>query len=144
MNLSQGQRALSWALQVLVALILGQTLFFKFSGAPESVYIFSTLGLEPGGRYASGIAELVAAMLLLIPSTAAIGATLALCVITGAIVSHFTRLGIVVQDDGGLLFALALIVFASSAAIIALRRAQLAYILRRLIPNTSTPRETIS
>lgn len=144
MNLSQGQRALSWALQVLVALILGQTLFFKFSGAPESVYIFSTLGLEPGGRYASGIAELVAAMLLLIPSTAAIGATLALCVITGAIVSHLTRLGIVVQDDGGLLFALALIVFASSAAIIALRRAQLASILRRLIPNTSTPRETIS
>jgi hypothetical protein len=135
---------LSWALQILVALILGQTLFFKFSGAPESVYIFSTLGLEPGGRYASGIAELVAAMLLLIPSTAAIGATLALCVITGALVSHLTRLGIVVQDDGGLLFALALIVFASSAAIIALRRAQLASILRRLILNTSTPRETIS
>ena len=144
MTLSRRQRALSWSLQIIAAAILGQTLFFKFSGAPESVYIFSTLGLEPVGRYASGCAELIAAVLLLIPSTAAVGAALALGVITGAILSHLTRLGIVVRDDGGLLFALALIVFGSSAAIIALRRAQLVSILRRLTPNTPTPRETRS
>jgi putative oxidoreductase len=112
---------LTWALQLVVAGILLQTLFFKFTGAAESVYIFSTLGMEPFGRYASGVAELIAAALLLIPGCAAFGALLALGVISGAIVSHLTVLGIEVQGDGGLLFALAVIVFIGSLAILALR-----------------------
>ena len=111
----------SWALQVSIAAILLQTLFFKFSGAAESVYIFSKLGVEPVGRYASGIAELVAAGLLLVPDFAPYGALLSLAVITGAIISHLTVLGIEVRGDGGLLFALAVVVFACSLGVLALR-----------------------
>ena len=117
--------AVSWSLQLIVAGILLQTLFFKFTGAAESVYIFSTLGAEPWGRIGSGVVELIAALLLLHPATIAIGALLALGVITGAIVSHVTVLGIEVQGDGGLLFFLALVVLASSAAILALRRSDI-------------------
>ncbi len=112
---------LSWLLQVVAAIILLQTLFFKFTGAEESVYIFSTLGIEPWGRYASGVAELIAAILLLAPGYAPFGALLALGVISGAIVSHLTRLGIEVKGDGGLLFGLAVVVFVCSAAILAMR-----------------------
>ena len=112
---------LSWVLQVSVAAILLQTLFFKFTGAEESVYIFSTLGLEPFGRYASGVAELVASALLLIPGFAPYGALLSLGIISGALLSHLTILGIEVRGDGGLLFALAVIVFIGSLAILALR-----------------------
>src|SRR5688572_11093712 len=110
MRLSNIPFAMSWALQLLVAGILLQTLFFKFTGAAESVYIFSTLGAEPWGRIGSGVVELIATVLLLIPLTTTIGAALALAVITGAIVSHVTILGIQVQGDGGLLFGLAVTV----------------------------------
>lgn len=115
----------SWVLQVVAALILLQTLFFKFTGAEESVYIFKTLGMEPWGRIGSGIAELAACVLLLTPRLAPIGALLTLGVISGAILSHLTRLGLVVKDDGGLLFGLALVVFGCSAALLYIRRAQL-------------------
>jgi putative oxidoreductase len=111
----------SWLLQVVVAIILLQTLFFKFTGAEESVYIFSTLGIEPWGRYGSGVVELIASILLLVPGFAPYGAILALGTITGAIFSHLTALGIEVKGDGGLLFALALIVFVCSLAILAIR-----------------------
>jgi hypothetical protein len=115
----------SWVLQVVVAGILLQTLFFKFTGAAESVYIFRTLGAEPWGRIGSGVVELVAAVLLLVPATSALGAGLALAVIAGAIMSHLTILGIEVQGDGGLLFLLALIVFAGSAGVLLIRRSEL-------------------
>ena len=115
----------SWILQLIVAGILLQTLFFKFTGAAESVYIFSTLGAEPWGRIGSGVVELVASILLLVPATSAIGAALSLDVIAGAIVSHLTVLGIEVQGDGGLLFALALTVFVASTVILVLRRTEL-------------------
>jgi hypothetical protein len=127
---------LSWVMQLIVAGILFQTLFFKFTGAEESVYIFSTLGIEPWGRIASGIAELVVVVLILWPSTAALGALLGLGVITGALVSH-TRLGLVVKDDGGLLFALAVIVFLSSATVLYLRRAELPLIGERFFRNVT-------
>jgi putative oxidoreductase len=113
---------LSWLLQIVVAVILLQTLFFKFTGAAESVYIFSTLGAEPWGRIGSGMVELIAAILLLVPATVTVGAALALAVIAGAILSHLTILGIEVQGDGGLLFVLALTVFVASAVILVLRR----------------------
>jgi putative oxidoreductase len=129
--LSRNQAIVSWVLQLLVAGILFQTLFFKFSGAEESVYIFSTLGMEPWGRYGSGIAELVAVILLLVPATVPLGAALALAVITGALVSHL-KLGLVVQDDGGLLFLLAVVVFVGSAAILWLRRLDLPVVGARL------------
>lgn len=104
-------KIISWILRIIPAIILLQTLYFKFSAAPESVYIFSTLGMEPAGRIGIGVAELITAILLLIPRTTGIGAVLGLGVISGAIFFHLTKLGIVVQDDGGLLFILALVVF---------------------------------
>src|SRR6187455_3133023 len=104
----------SWLLQLVAAGILLQTLFFKFTGASESVYIFTTLGIEPWGRIGSGIVELIASVLLLVPATASLGALLALGV-----------MGIAVKGDGGLLFGLALVVFASCAVVFTLRRTQL-------------------
>jgi len=129
-RLSRGQQVVSWALQLVAAGILVQTLFFKFPAAPESVYIFSTLGLEPVGRIGSGLAELIASILLLTPGTVTLGAVLALGVMSGAIVSHLTVLGIEVQGDGGLLFALAIIVFVSSAIVLFIRRAEVPYVGR--------------
>lgn len=124
----RSSRITSIVLQILVAAILFQTLFFKFSGADESRYIFSTLGLEPFGRYASGVAELVAVVLLLVPRTVVFGALLALGVITGAIASHLTILGIEVQGDRGLLFGLACTVFVGSVVILWLRRLQIPFL----------------
>ena len=121
-QLTQGQKKTSWIAQVVVAAILLQTLFFKFTGAEESIYIFSELGLEPWGRIGSGVAELVAGVILLVPATAATGALLALGVISGALVSHLTVLGIEVQGDGGLLFALACVVFIGAAIVALVRR----------------------
>ena len=122
MELTKAQLIISWTCRIVAAVILLQTLFFKFTGAEESVYIFSRLGMEPWGRIGSGIAELVAAALLLHPRTASIGAILSLGVITGAILSHLAVLGIVVKDDGGLLFGLALVVFVTSAATLFIHR----------------------
>ncbi len=103
---------------IIAAVILLQTLWFKFAGAPESVYIFKTLGIEPWGRYGSGVAELIAAILLLIPRTSWMGAALALGIMGGAIISHLTVLGIEVMGDGGTLFMLALAVAVCSAFIL--------------------------
>lgn len=130
--LSPAAKRISWMLQIVVAAILAQTLYFKFTAAPESVYIFTALGLEPAGRIGSGIAEAVAVVLLLLPASAAIGALLALGVISGALLSHLTQLGIEVQGDGGLLFVLACVVFAASAVVIWLRRGELPVVGPRL------------
>jgi hypothetical protein len=124
-HLSRVGQAVSWLLQVLAAVILLQTLFFKFTGAEESVYIFSTLGMEPVGRIGSGVVELIAAVLLLVPSAVAAGAALAIGLMAGAIVSHLTVLGIEVKGDGGLLFGLAVTVLLSAAIVLVLRRAEI-------------------
>lgn len=115
----------SWALRLAAAAILLQTLYFKFTAADESVYIFSTLGVEPWGRIGTGIAELIAAALLLAPRTTALGALLSLGILAGAIVSHLAILGIEVQGDGGLLFGLAVSVFLISIALLILHRDEL-------------------
>ncbi len=118
-------RIASWIARLVVAAILLQTLFFKFSGAAESVYIFTTVGQEPWGRYGSGMVELVASILLFVPSLTPIGALLALGTMSGAIFFHLTKLGIVVMGDGGTLFCLALVVWAGSAFILWLHRRDL-------------------
>jgi len=117
----------SWTLRGIAAVILLQTLFFKFTGAKESVYIFSALGLEPWGRIGSGIVELIASILILTPRTVVFGAILSLGVISGAIVSHLTKLGIALPavDDHGELFALAVAVFICSAAVLILHRREI-------------------
>ena len=118
---------LSWIFRIIIAIILLQTLFFKFTGADESKYIFTTLmgESEAVGRIGSGVVELIAVILLLIPSTTWLGALLALGTISGAIFSHLTKLGVVVKDDGGLLFGLAIIVFILSSAILFIHRTEI-------------------
>jgi uncharacterized membrane protein YphA (DoxX/SURF4 family) len=132
MPLTKAQNIISWILQIVVAVILFQTLYFKFTGAEESKFIFSTLGIEPWGRIGSGIVELIAVILLLYPRTVWIGAVIALGTISGAIFSHLTKLGIVVKNDGGLLFILALAVFVGSAIIVVLHRREIPIIGHRL------------
>jgi putative oxidoreductase len=123
--LSKPAKWISIVLQITSAAILVQTLFFKFTAAPESVYIFTKVGAEPWGRIGSGVVELIAAALLLLPSRVTIGALLALGVMAGAIGSHLTVLGIEIMGDGGLLFGLAVYVFVASGVIVYLRRAEL-------------------
>lgn len=115
----------TWALRILAALILLQTLFFKFSAAEESVYIFSTLGMEPWGRIGSGVLELIASILILYPRTTYIGAALGVGLMSGAIFFHLTRLGLVVKNDGGQLFIYALLVFFSCALLLIIHRKQI-------------------
>ncbi len=117
----ENKKLKTWASRIpafVAAVILLQTLWFKFTGAPESVYIFSALGVEPWGRIGSGIAELIAAVLLVMPRTSWMGAALALGIMGGAILSHFAWLGIEVMNDGGTLFMLALAVAACSAFVL--------------------------
>lgn len=116
---------LDWVVRVIAAVILLQTLFFKFTGAPESVWIFEQVGMEPWGRIGSGVAELIAAVLLLTPSRAWMGALLSLGIMAGAIASHLFVLGIEVQGDGGTLFALAVVVTLCSMATLWLHREDL-------------------
>ncbi len=126
----------SWICRVIAAIILLQTLFFKFTAAPESIYIFTKLGtfihgylpfasvntLQVVGRVGSGIMELVAAVLLLTPRLVWGGAVLAMAATAGAIASHLTFLGVEVQGDKGLLFFLAITVLVASAIALYLHR----------------------
>lgn len=114
------------ALRIIVAIILIQTLRFKFTAHPDSVYIFQKVGLEPVGRIGIGFLELVASILLLIPKTIWAGALLTLGVIGGAIFLHLTKLGIEINNDGGLLFVTATVTFILAGIIL--------YIYRKAIP----------
>ena len=122
--------AASWFLRITAAVILLQTLFFKFTAARESVYIFSRLGIEPWGRIGSGVVELIASVMILAPPTVAWGALLSLGVISGAILGHLTKLGLALPavDDHGELFALAVVVFVCSFAVLALHRQDLPFV----------------
>jgi uncharacterized membrane protein YphA (DoxX/SURF4 family) len=132
-------KVVPWAAQIVVALILAQTLFFKFTYAPETQVIFANRGGRPAAT-ALGVVELLCVILLLVPRTAAIGAALSLLVISGAIFTHLTSLGVQVVDpatgkgDGGLLFGLAVVVALGSAVVLGFRWRQLPY-LSRLFPS---------
>lgn len=105
-------------IRIIIALILIQTLFFKFTAHPDSVFIFSKVGLEPYGRILIGVLELIAAILILIPKSIWVGALLSLGVISGAVIMHLTKLGIDVNNDGGKLFYMAIIVLISSVLVL--------------------------
>jgi uncharacterized membrane protein YphA (DoxX/SURF4 family) len=107
-----------WLARIVAAIIMAQTLYFKFTGASESIEIFTRVGMEPWGRIGVGVMELIASVLLLINTTAWIGALLAAGLMGGAIMMHLTILGIQVQNDGGYLFILALIVMVCSLFIL--------------------------
>jgi uncharacterized membrane protein YphA (DoxX/SURF4 family) len=124
--------AVAWICRLIAAVIMLQTLFFKFTAAPESVYIFSRLGMEPWGRIGIGVLELVASLLILIPYTTTYGALLGLGLMGGALFFHLTRLGLIVQDDSGQLFIYALLVFISCLTLTVINRAQIFYLLSRI------------
>lgn len=111
-----------WIIRIIPAIIMLQTLFFKFSAAPESIAIFTKLGIEPYGRIGTGIIELVASILLLIPNKSRFGALIGFCVMFGAILSHLIILGISVNNDSGTLFTLALITFICCSLILFVER----------------------
>jgi len=117
--------------RIVAALILAQTLFFKFSAAPESRFIFAKLGAESWGRIGSGLLELVAVILLFFPGSAHLGAGIALAAMTGAVVAHIFFLGIEVRGDGGLLFFLAIVTALCSSVVLVLRRAEIQKLIRR-------------
>ncbi|MHA7814314.1 MAG: DoxX family protein [Phycisphaerales bacterium] len=135
-SIPKPMRITSWVLQIIAAVILGQTLFFKFTGAEETRALFEVLGAEPAGRYATAVMELVAVVLLLIPRTAAVGGVVSLGVISGAIMAHLTKLGISIDAaalgnpglealEGPSLFVMAVVVFVSSLGVVVIRRTQL-------------------
>lgn len=118
-------------LSVVTAIILLQTLFFKFTGAEESVYIFSKLNLEPMGRIVVGIAELIVGILLLFRKTSHYGSIMGMAILSGALFFHLTILGVEVQNDDGFLFSLALIAFSNCVIITWLKRKALLEIINR-------------
>lgn len=125
---TKGGRIALWAARIVAALIMGQTLAFKFSGAPEPIEIFTTLGVEPFGRYATAILELAAVVLLLAPLGAralALGGALTVGLMAGAVGSHLTLLGIEVAGDGGALFGMALVTLFAGAFVTWKRRGDL-------------------
>ncbi len=121
-----------WAVRIVAAIIMLQTLYFKFTASEESVFIFSTVGMEPWGRIAVGVLELVASVLILINFTAWLGALLALGLMAGAIMMHFTILGIEVKGDGGQLFLYALIVAICSSIILFVNKSTVLDSIKRL------------
>ena len=116
---------ISWVAQIIAAIILGQTLFFKFSGAEESVALFTKLGAEPFGRYAAGTMELITVILLLTNRNAWLGALLGMGVMGGAIISHLTIIGVLSNGDGGLLFGLAIVTFICCTIVAIIRKSDL-------------------
>ena len=123
--MSKAKTILSWVLRIVSAVILLQTLFFKFTAAPESVYIFSKIGLEPFGRIGIGVGELIASVLILLNPTKILGALLAIGLMSGAIFFHLTVLGVVVMNDGGLLLTYAALVWIASSTVVILHKDEL-------------------
>jgi len=119
------QKIVYWSARLVAAIIMLQTLYFKFMGAEESVYIFTTVGMEPWGRIGVGVLELIAAVLLLITSVAWLGAGLGLGLMAGALGLHLTLLGIDVRGDGGQLFIYALVVAVCCAFVLFMDRNKL-------------------
>ncbi len=127
----QTKNVISWILRLVVAVILLQTLYYKFTAHPDSVHIFSALGVEPYGRIGLGIIELITAVLVLMPRTQLYGMVLSLGIILGAIFSHLLVLGVNVQNDGGGLFTLAIIVLIACAIYLIMHKDE----VRKLIQN---------
>ena len=129
----KNKNIISWVLRLTVAIILIQTLYYKFTAHADSVHIFSELGVEPWGRIGLGIIELITAILVLIPNTKIIGMIISLGIIIGAISSHLLVLGINVSNDGGGLFTLAIIVLIASVTFLMMNKKDVLSLITNLI-----------
>ncbi len=128
------QTILFWIARIVAAVILLQTLYFKFTGAQESVELFTKLGAEPWGRIGTGVIELIASALILIPATVWLGSLLALGLMAGAIASHILVIG-VMRNDGGQLFLYALIVFVCALFSFWRSKSQIPDPLKKFLPS---------
>ncbi len=137
MIMNRNTTLLFWFVRIVAALIMLQTLYFKFTGAKESIEIFTRMGMgmEPWGRFGTGVVELIASILILIPATVWLGAILSIGVISGAILSHLTILGIEVQGDGGYLFILAVTTLICSLIALFLDRKQMPALIKKMLPS---------
>ncbi|OUR95108.1 DoxX family protein [Flavobacteriales bacterium 34_180_T64] len=119
-------------LRLCIAIILIQTLRFKFTAHPDSVYIFTKVGLEPYGRIAIGVIELIAGILLIYKKTTWLGAVLTMGVIGGAIMMHLTQLGIQINNDGGILFGTAVLTFTLASLVLFIYRKDIPWSSKKL------------
>jgi uncharacterized membrane protein YphA (DoxX/SURF4 family) len=120
---------LIWFLRIVAAIILLQTLYFKFTAHPQSVLLFKTLNMEPWGRIGTGVAELIAALLILVPRTTLLGAVMGLGLMAGAIFFHLTKLGIIFDGDA-ILFIYAVITFVCCLILIFIKRKNIPQLLK--------------
>lgn len=133
-RLMKMQIILFWIARLVAAIILLQTLFFKFTGAPESVELFTKLGVEPWGRIGTGVLELIASVLILIPATVWLGAVLSIGLMLGAIASHILIIG-VVRDDGGQLFLYAIVVLVFALISFWMSKSQIPDSIKKFLPS---------
>ena len=126
---------LFWLARIVAAVIMLQTLYFKFSGAEESIYIFTVVGMEPWGRIGIGVMELIAAVLLIIPTTVWLGSLLGIGLMAGAVAMHLALLGIEVKGDGGQLFTYALLVLLCSLYAFWRSKGQIPEPIRKFLPS---------
>jgi len=131
--MEKGKNLLYWAARLIAAVIMVQTLYYKFTASEESVYIFTTVGMEPWGRIGVGVLELIASVLILLNATAWLGAALALGLMAGAIVMHTTLLGIEIKGDGGQLFIYAIIVALASVVILVFNKHNITELLKKIL-----------
>jgi len=126
---------LYWGARLVAAIIMIQTLYFKFSASDESVFIFTTVGMEPWGRLGVGSMELVASILILMPSMVWLGSLLAIGLMAGAIMMHATMLGIEVKGDGGQLFLYAVVVLLCAVYAFWISRKSIPVPIRKFLPS---------
>ena len=112
---------LLWVLRIVPAVIFLQTLFFKFTAHPQSVKLFTAIGMEPWGRIGTGIAELLASVLILIPRFSVLGALMGIGLMSGALYFHLNGIGIKFDGDYGL-FTMALIAFVCCSILVVMLR----------------------
>jgi len=129
------KKYISLVLRIVIAIIFLQTLYFKFTAHPDSVHIFSALGLEPYGRIGLGIVELITSVLIFLPKTKIYGLIISLGVISGAIFSHLLVIGTNVQGDGGTLFSLAIVVFLATSTLLIMHKSELIGIVSKSRPS---------
>jgi putative oxidoreductase len=130
--MNKTQLIVYWTARIVAALIMFQTLYFKFSAADESVEIFKAVDMEPWGRIAVGVMELIASILLIISATAWLGGLLGAGLMAGAVGMHLTILGIEVRGDGGYLFTLALIVLICCSYVLYVNKSRITNVVSNL------------
>ena len=124
-----GKTILIWVLRLVAAAIMLMTLYFKFTAHPQSVKLFTILGMEPWGRIGTGVCELIASILILVPRTTLLGALMGLGLMAGAIFFHLTKLGIIFDGDAGL-FAYAVITFVCCLVLVIIYRKNIPKLLK--------------